>query len=75
MSTKRTLKHEYDPDSRRSFHLYEDVFDEKDEYVYLELQGFDFEAASQVELLDNGVSRVLVKLPQPWAAKMGLINM
>lgn len=74
MSTKSTLKHEYDPEGRQSFHLYEDVFDDEHDYVYLELEGFAFEATSHTEMEDNGVARVVVKLPQHWATKMGLLT-
>jgi hypothetical protein len=74
MSTRSTIKYEDDPDSRQRFHLYEEAFDEEREHVYLELEGFAFEAASHAGLLDNGVNRVVLKLPQAWARKMGLLE-
>ena len=74
MSTKATLKYEYDVETRRSFHLYEDVLDQEHEHVYLELEGFQFEAASHAELLDDGVAKVVIRLPRSWAAKMGILT-
>jgi len=72
MSTKGTLRLEHDPDTGQLFHLYNEGFDE--EHVYLELEGFAFEAASRAGLLDNASSRIVLKLPQEWAIKLGLME-
>ncbi len=61
MSTKRSLKFERDEATRQQVHLYQDVFDE--EYVYLETEGFPFEAATSVELSGDGAARLTVGLP------------
>ena len=71
MSTKGTLKHERDDETRQGFHLYNEVFD--DENVYLALEGFPFEAVSSVELSNTGGPRVVVRLPNAWAKKLGLV--
>ena len=44
MSTKDAIRHEADENSRIGFHLYHELFDE--EYVYLELEGFHFDAST-----------------------------
>ena len=48
MSTKDTIRHEADENSRIGFHLYHELFDE--EYVYLELEGFHFDASTRPSL-------------------------
>jgi len=72
MSTKSTIRYETDTESQQGFHLYDEVFDE--ENVYLELQGFQFECSTSVELSGNGVPALTVKLPRAWAEKLGLIT-
>lgn len=71
MSTKSTIRHETDKGNQQRFHLYNEVFDE--ENVYLELQGFQFESSTSVELSGSGVPSLTVKLPLAWAEKLGLI--
>lgn len=48
------------------------MFDE--ENIYLELQGFTFEAANSSELRLDGPSRVAIRLPNAWARKLGLLD-
>jgi hypothetical protein len=71
MSTKSTIRYETDEGSQQGFHLYDDVFDE--ENVYLELQGFQFQSSTSVELSGNGAPSLTVKLPFMWAEKLGLV--
>lgn len=73
MSTKSTIRYETDEGSQQGFHLYDEVFDE--ENVYLELQGFQFECSTSVELSGNGVPGLTVKLPRAWAEKLGLTTL
>jgi hypothetical protein len=42
--------------------------------VYLELQGFQFEASTSGELSGDGVPSLTVKLPLAWTEKLGLIR-
>jgi hypothetical protein len=44
MSTKSSIRYEHVDESSTGFHLYEEMFEE--EYIYLELEGFDFESSS-----------------------------
>jgi hypothetical protein len=72
MSTKSTLKSEWDQTTGQGFQLYEEMFDE--ENVYLELQGFTFEAANSTSLRDDGPNRIAIRLPNAWARKLGLLE-
>ena len=72
MSTKSTIQYETDKGSQQGFHLYKEVFDEDN--VYLELQGFQFESSTSVELSGDGLPSLTVKLPRVWAEKLGLIT-
>jgi len=72
MSTKSTLKHDRDQSTGQSFHLYEECFE--DGQVYLELEGFPFEAASSAIPSEQGLSRIVVRLPNAWARKLGLLE-
>jgi hypothetical protein len=72
MSTKSTLKYDRDQTTGQSFHLYEECFE--DGHVYLELEGFPFEAASSAILSEEGPSRLVVRLPNAWAQKLGLLE-
>jgi hypothetical protein len=72
MSTKCTLKHGRDESTGQSFHLYEECFE--DGNVYLELEGFPFEAASSAMLYDQAPTRLVVRLPTAWAEKLGLLE-
>lgn len=71
MSTKSTIRYETDTESQQGFHLYDEVFD--GENVYLDLQGFQFECSTSVELSGSGVPGLTAKLPRAWAEKLGLI--
>ena len=68
MSTKCTRKLDRDQATARGFHLYDEAFD--DDHVYLDLEGFEFEACSGA---GNQPPRLLVTLPIEWAGKLGLI--
>ena len=72
MSTKGTLKYEHDDRTGEAFHLYEEVFD--DENVYLELEGFQFEATSSTGFPDGGRPRVVLRVSNRSAEKLGLIE-
>jgi hypothetical protein len=72
MSTKTSLKYERDQATGQQVHLYEDVFDE--ENVYLEIEGFPFDAASSVQLSGNGPARLTIRFPNAWARKLGLLE-
>jgi len=71
MSTKSSIRYEHADESGKGFHFYAEVFDE--ENVYLELEGFDFEASSTS--LPNGKTyqRLVARLPIEWAKKLGLM--
>jgi hypothetical protein len=73
MSTKSSLKFEKDEATGQLFHLYRELFDEDEQVVYLELEGFPFEASSSVELSGQGAARVAIRIPDTWARKLGLI--
>jgi len=72
MSTKSSLKYERDEATGQQVHLYQDVFDEG--HVFLEIEGFPFEAATSVELSGNGQPRLTLRLPNAWAQKLGLLG-
>jgi hypothetical protein len=72
MSTKTSLKYERDAATGQGVHLHKEIFDE--EYVYLEMNGFPFEAASSIELTDKGPDRIAVRIPNAWARKLGLLQ-
>jgi hypothetical protein len=72
MSTKSSIRYEHTDESGTGFHLYEEMFEE--ENIYLELEGFDFEASSTS--LPNGKrhQRLVVHFPVEWAKKLGLVE-
>ena len=72
MSTKSSIRYEHTDESGTGFHLYEEAFDE--ENIYLELEGFGFEASSTS--LHNGKrhQRLVVHFPVEWAKKLGLVE-
>jgi hypothetical protein len=73
MSTKCSIRYESDDASRLGYHLYTEAFD--DENVYLEMEGFHFEASTLQDLtLDKGSPRLVIKLPVVWAKKLNLIE-
>jgi len=73
MSTKATIALERDESTGVGYHLYEEAFE--DGTVYLELEGFQFEASSIACIHgEEGQPRLLVKLPSMWAVKLGLIS-
>jgi hypothetical protein len=67
-----------DETTKTSIHLYHDeLFADEPESVYLELEGFHFEASSIADLsLDpiHACPRVVVKIPTKWAKKLKLID-
>src|SRR6266568_4678809 len=70
MSTKDIMKQHFEKDTGRSFQVYNEIFDDEGE-VYLELEGFHFEAASSAALV-TGKPRLVVQLSREWAQKIGL---
>jgi hypothetical protein len=42
--------------------------------VFLELNGFPFEAASSTALSGQGPARITVRLPNVWVRKLGLLE-
>jgi hypothetical protein len=73
MSTKDIVKQHFEKDTGRSFEVYSEIFDEEGD-VYLELEGFHFEAASSGLRVVNGKPRLVVQLPREWARKIGLVD-
>ena len=74
MSAKDIMKQHFEKDTGRSFQVYYEMLDEGDD-VYLELEGFHFEAASSGYLSAmNGKPRLVVQLPREWAQKIGLLE-
>ncbi len=76
MSSKDILKQNFDEDTGQSFQVYNEIFDEEGD-IYLELEGFQFEAFTSVSFTGNGgngVPRLTVKLPREWAQKLGLLE-
>ncbi|MDR3723376.1 MAG: hypothetical protein P4K83_02670 [Terracidiphilus sp.] len=78
MSTKITIRHESDEATKHAYHLYrEELFGDEPNEVYLELDGFHFEASSMPDIALNPVHarpRITVKIPADWARKLGLIE-
>jgi hypothetical protein len=74
VSTKASIKyHKEEAGAGGWFHLYNEVFD--DEYVYLELGGVPFEAASCAHLdAGTGPGSVTIRIPNDWAQRLGLIS-
>lgn len=73
MSTKASIRFETDEASHQGFHLYADLIDEAN--VYLELDGFHFEASSLRGITcENGIPHLVIKLPAEWARKLKLIE-
>lgn len=67
------MKYHRDENTGQAFRIYAELFGEKD--VYLELEGFRFEAASSGEIREaNGQPRLVVQLPKEWAKKIGLLS-
>ena len=66
MSTRSTIKHDFDPGRHQGFHLYRDLV--IDGVVHLELVGVTFEAG-----FDGDAGSVTVAIPDAWARKLGLI--
>ncbi len=74
MSTKVTLKQGSDETSGEWFHVYRECFDFDDEFVYLELGGVQFEAATSMDLSDKGSTRISIRIAETLARKLGLID-
>lgn len=75
MSTKATLKYHREEQGEGWFHLYRECFDEENTFVYLELGGVSFQAASSA-YLDAGTrpGSVAVRIPEDWARRLGLVE-
>lgn len=65
MSTRSSIKHEFDAGRHEGFHLYRDMLISG--VVYLELVGVTFEAG-----FDGDGGSVTVGIPEAWAAKLRL---
>jgi hypothetical protein len=73
VSTKSTIRYDSDESDRTGFHLYSEAFDE--EHVYLELDGFHFDASSMPDLtFEEPRPRITLKLPNDWAKRLKLIE-
>ena len=68
MSTRSTIKHDWDVKTQRGFHLFEDYINDCCglDIVTLEITGALFEVST--------AGRVAVHIPRPWARKLGLIR-
>ena len=71
MSTRGSIKFEHDQATGQGFHLYEELFESG--HVYLEITGVPFEVASSVDLSGTGPNQVVIRLPEAWARKLGLL--
>lgn len=67
MSTRQSVKYEFDEGRQTGFHLFTDCFDRDRENVFLELSGVVFESS-----FDGDRGHVLVTIPMDWAVKLGL---
>ena len=72
MSTRCTIKDDRDEATGQGFHLYEDLVDERD-CVMLDLEGFAFQASISFAPSGRLGTRALLRIPKPWARKLGLI--
>jgi hypothetical protein len=72
MSTRCTIKYERDEATGQEIHLYEDLLDDLC-CVLLEVEGFTFETSVSVAPSGRLDTRVLLRIPKPWARKLGLI--
>ena len=66
MSTKISLKHPSE-EGGAGFHLYRECLDFDNEFIYLEVSGVAFEAASSIELSGTGPASATIRLPCEWA--------
>ena len=71
MSTRSTIKHEYDAATGVGFHLYTDWIDECAglDVVHLRLDGMAFQAQA-----DIGLKSVTVTIPRADAVRLGLVE-
>jgi len=70
MSTKTSIRYHHGEATEPSWHLYEEAF-EKDEVVYLELEGVQ----ADVVIIDSAWAKagtVLLRLPNATARQLGL---
>jgi hypothetical protein len=67
MSARDILRQGQNESTGQGFQIYNEIFDEEGD-VYLELEGFHFEAASA------GKPRLTVQLPREWAQRLGLLD-
>jgi hypothetical protein len=70
MSTKTSIKHEFDEATGTGFYLYEDWLDEcvGQDVVYLRLEGVLFEAC-----VEAGKTSLTVSIPREMAGRLGLL--
>ncbi len=72
MSTRCTITYERDEATGQEIHLYEDLLDDPG-CVLLELEGFTFETSVSVSPSGRLGTRVMLRIPKPWARKLGMI--
>jgi hypothetical protein len=73
MSTRCTIKYERDESTGQEIHLYEDLLDDPG-CALLDLEGFTFETSVSVAPSGRLGIRALLRIPEPWARKLGLIT-
>jgi hypothetical protein len=69
MSTRQSVKYEFDAGRQIGFHLFTDCMDRNRENIFLELNGVIFESS-----FDGDKGSVLVTIPWAWAVKLGLVT-
>lgn len=66
------MKQQIDGGNGQGFSVYCELF--SDDFLYLELQGFPFEVTSTAGPAGQGPGTVVIRLPNEWARKIGLLN-
>ncbi|WP_250476078.1 hypothetical protein [Caballeronia sp. GAFFF1] len=72
MSTKTSIGYHYGEGKEPSWHLYEEAF-EKDDVVYLELEGVQADVVMIDSLWGAKAGTVLLRLPSATARQLGLL--
>jgi len=72
MSTRCTIKYERDEPIGQEIHLYEDLLEDPG-CVLLEVEGFTLETSVSVAPSGRLDTRALLRIPKPWARKLGPI--
>jgi hypothetical protein len=72
MSTRCTIKYERDEVTGQEIHLYAALMDAPG-CVLLEVAGLTFETSVSVAPSGRLDTRALLRIPKPWARKLGLI--